>query len=504
VESWRGRGTYGAVYRAVRVGAEHTGPVALKVAVNPGDPRFEREVALLSRVHHAHVPALRDHGQWQCEDRSFPYLAMQWVEGVPLYDWSEVHNPTSRQILRLLAQVARALAATHEATGVHRDMKGDNVLVRADSQAFLTDFGASTYAGAAPLTWEPLPPGTPTYRSPEAWRFGLAARKLKDAHYEATPADDAFGLGVTAYRLVTDEYPPATDPGLPESLLWYAPSAGPRPPHVLNPRVDPQLSMLILRMLSNDPEARGSLQEIAGLLEQRAEQAGPKADQRLFAWETLAPSAWARAEAAEAYSPHQRLRHRVQEVVRATEQRELAEKAEAARQEAEALSRAMSPPRQAAPPARTEEWPPGLAAAAVTLLMVLGGWLATRGFSAEEPTVAQADEEDAGTADGGTAELANEVLAAHVKETWIPTGRPGLHKDIPSKPLPGQRRPENTGRCRNPAQVAVNGGCWTEFISMKPPCDDGAYEWRGRCYEPVYTAPREPTSTPREPSHGTP
>jgi eukaryotic-like serine/threonine-protein kinase len=50
VEAWRGGGVYGAVYRAVRVGQEEAGPVALKVGVWPGDPRFAREVALLTRV----------------------------------------------------------------------------------------------------------------------------------------------------------------------------------------------------------------------------------------------------------------------------------------------------------------------------------------------------------------------------------------------------------------------------------------------------------------------
>jgi hypothetical protein len=489
------------VYRAVRIGEEQAGPVALKVALHPDDPRFEREVTLLSRLHHSHVPLLQDHGKWQCLDRSFPYLVMQWVEGVPLYEWSEAHNPTSREILRLLAQVAWALAATHEAQGVHRDMKGNNVLVRADGQAFLTDFGASTYPGAPPLTWEALPPGTPTYRTPEAWRFGLSTRG-QDIHYEAKPSDDVFALGVTAYRLVADEYPPPTDPGLAESLLWYVDGVGPRPPLALNPRVAPQLSTLILRMLSVSPEARGSARELAELLEQRAERAGPEVDQRLFAWETLPRAEWPREEAEDAYSPHQRLRYRAQEVVRATEQRESAERAEAARREAQALSHAMSSPNQAAPMAHMEERPLGLAAA-VALLMVLGAWLAINGLS-YEPTVAQADNADAGTADGGTVELGTEVLSAHVKESRVPSGRPGIGKDIPSKPLPGQRRPENTGRCRNPAQVAVNGGCWTEFGNMKPPCEEGAYEWRGRCYEPVYIAPREPTSTPKEPRYGTP
>uniref|UniRef100_UPI00358DB1E6 hypothetical protein n=1 Tax=Stigmatella ashevillensis TaxID=2995309 RepID=UPI00358DB1E6 len=63
VERWRvvgfrGRRAYGTVYRAERVGYEEARPVALKLALHPRDPRFEREVALLSRLRHPHVPAL--------------------------------------------------------------------------------------------------------------------------------------------------------------------------------------------------------------------------------------------------------------------------------------------------------------------------------------------------------------------------------------------------------------------------------------------------------------
>ena len=580
VESWRGSGTYGAVYRAVRLGEEAAEPVALKVAVNPGDQRFEREVTLLSRIQEAHVPALRDHGQWACADRSFPYLAMQWVEGVPLYEWSEERNPTSRQILRLLAQIARALAATHAARGVHRDVKGDNVLVRSDGQAFLMDFGSSIYAGAKHLTWEPLPPGTRTYRTPEAWRFGVYTRE-RNAHYDSKPADDLFALGITAYRLVTDEYPPSTDPGQIESVIWYVddPSVHPPPPRALNPRVDRHLNTLILRMLSLRPEDRGTAENLAKSLERRAANAGAEADLPLFAWERLPRSAWPGADAADANSVHHRRRHRAQHVVRATEQRELAERAEAARRAAEPPSRAMPPPEptaappstppeevtaspvatppreQAAPPSATppgeEPTPPkdtppreqtvlpvaltqkeqatptvpvtprtqvtletpvplptkappsdlievvlnAFAAAAIVLLVVFVGWLATGFLTSGMPAVAQVDQADAGTPDGGTAELGAEVLSARVTATEFRDGRPGVSEKVPSKPMPGQSRPGNTGRCRV-QEVPINGGCWTEIVNAIPPCPDQSYEWRGGCYYAVYTAPREPTSTP--------
>jgi hypothetical protein len=56
VVDWAGRGVHGAVYRAVRVGQEHSLPVALKLALLPRDPRFAREVELLSRQRHPHIP----------------------------------------------------------------------------------------------------------------------------------------------------------------------------------------------------------------------------------------------------------------------------------------------------------------------------------------------------------------------------------------------------------------------------------------------------------------
>ena len=124
---------------------------------------------MLSRISSLYVPRFREHGVWEHPAGAFPYVVMKWVEGESLYEWASKRNPTLRQVLRLLAQVARALEATHAAGGVHRDVKGGNVLARSgDGQAFLTDFGAGHYRGAATLTSKLLPPGPPIYRSPEA------------------------------------------------------------------------------------------------------------------------------------------------------------------------------------------------------------------------------------------------------------------------------------------------------------------------------------------------
>jgi eukaryotic-like serine/threonine-protein kinase len=119
----RGRGTYGVVYRAVPAEEQAADAVALKLALHPGDERFTREVELLSRIRHPSVPRLLDHGSWQPEaGPAYPYFVMELIEGLSLYDWARVHGPTSRQVLRVLASLARALEATHAEGAVHRDV----------------------------------------------------------------------------------------------------------------------------------------------------------------------------------------------------------------------------------------------------------------------------------------------------------------------------------------------------------------------------------------------
>ena len=85
VGPWRvvepaGLGAHGAVYRALRVGQEHVPPVALKLALFPGDVRFAREVGMLSRSHHPHIPRLFDSGEWEHPNGTrHPFIAMEWI-----------------------------------------------------------------------------------------------------------------------------------------------------------------------------------------------------------------------------------------------------------------------------------------------------------------------------------------------------------------------------------------------------------------------------------------
>src|SRR5687767_8357362 len=100
---FRGRGIHGTVYVAERADGEQSGLVALKLAIYPADPRFEREAELLARIRHPSVPRLMDSGLWRAPSGgSHPFVVMECVEGVPLYTWAERCNPSSRQVLALL------------------------------------------------------------------------------------------------------------------------------------------------------------------------------------------------------------------------------------------------------------------------------------------------------------------------------------------------------------------------------------------------------------------
>jgi serine/threonine-protein kinase len=265
---WLGEGGYGVVYLAEDTRAVSDGGVtelvAVKLAVGrtrDEEPqarrRLLREAESLSRVAHPQVVRLLGQGEHQ----GVPFLVLEFVPGPKLYDWSALRNRTAREVVAPVGTLAQALQAVHGAGVFHRDLKGENVLVReSDGQPVLLDFGVGDYDGASTLTETVLPPGTAHYRSAEAVRFLLENPERSGARYRFTLADEFYALGVLLYRLLTDEYP--FSPELPRDLLYERIlEVEPPAPVVLNPRVPRSISDLTLRLLSKRPEARGESAE---------------------------------------------------------------------------------------------------------------------------------------------------------------------------------------------------------------------------------------------------
>jgi serine/threonine protein kinase len=271
VKAWLGQGGYGAVYRAERVGFRRSEPGALKVSLLRWNWRMAREVELLSRLNHPSIPRLLDRGPQSPSGDEYPFFVMEWVQGTPLYAWAEHSAPSSRQVCRVLAQLARALEAVHAAGAVHRDVKGANVLVQVlDRRAVLIDFGSCHFAGAERMTWQALPPMTPEYFSPQALVFYLHSEGQPDSYYPPSPADDLYALGVTAYRMVMGQYPERGEARQDEQGSWQVASPDLGPLLESNPRVEPALREVIVRLLSVASEARGTAAQVAEALEAAA------------------------------------------------------------------------------------------------------------------------------------------------------------------------------------------------------------------------------------------
>ncbi len=445
----RGSGAYGTVFLVEHIHHPEAGVFALKLAHHPRDGRFEREARLLSLIESPHVPRLHDLGSWIGPDGTvFPYLVMDFIEGTPLYEYARRRPLTSREALRLLAQVARALEATHR-HGVHRDLKGDNILVREDGSAFLTDFGCGWHGGAQPLTDGVVPPGTPQYRSPQVLRFQYRFRWDPEAHYEYTPQDDLYALGVTAYRLVTRTYPPpGTAPDCNEDP-YQCP-----PPPLLAPRelvnLCPELDALILRMLAEEPQRRGSASELAQALEKASRSAGRRADRPI----TPSPSAAPTEPAARPGPPPDQAR-----IVRLLATGLLATGTWAVM--------ATLLPRNA-PTASGETW-------------------SQVPYEAREV----AEERDGGTAEVADAAVYSSALASAAPYVGSPELWPAVTLDMPEHPLPKQKRPP----CKPRAEVEINGGCWVQIGTLKAPCREDGYEWKGACYFPMRGPEHSDTST---------
>lgn len=252
-------GGFGAIFLAE---SETRRQVALKFALqgpseedSPGaDARTWKEVHVLMRLEHPNVVELLGYRRWPDARDGHLVLIMGYVEGPTLSEWALAAQPTPRRAVQVFQQLALTLDAIHRAGVLHRDIKGNNIIIRAsDGQPVLVDFGSGDHACSPVLTEDTLPPGTPSYRSPEALRFWAQPRPA-GSRYAFAPTDDLYSLGLVLYEVLTGSFPyPAQLP--PAGLLASIESGGFPLPSVRNPHVPKALDAIVARLLS--PSAAG-------------------------------------------------------------------------------------------------------------------------------------------------------------------------------------------------------------------------------------------------------
>jgi serine/threonine protein kinase/Tfp pilus assembly protein PilF len=198
-----GRGGMGEVWVAERRDGQFEQRVALKLLKGGMDSegirrRFLQERQVLARLEHPNIARLLDGG----ESDGRPYFVMELVEGEPITDHCRRGRVPLEQRLRLMQTCCEAVDAAQRRLVVHRDIKPSNVLVTADGQVKLLDFGIAKVLSAEgdATQWTQIDERvlTPTYAAPE-----------QILGEPVTTATDVYALGVLLYQLLTGALPHA-------------------------------------------------------------------------------------------------------------------------------------------------------------------------------------------------------------------------------------------------------------------------------------------------------
>ena len=256
-----GRGGQGTVSEAIQTATSRR--VALKVISadstdSAGWSRFQREVHLLARLNHPHLVTVYDSGQ---TNGSFFY-AMELVEGRPLDAYVDEVGLEQRDTLALFAKVCAAVHAAHQRGVIHRDLKPANILVDADGQPRILDFGLarSTLTGERDLP-------TTTAVTNDGGFFGTikwaSPEQVSRSPDDVDVRSDVYSLGVILYQLLTTAPPYDTTGSLCESVDNIV-NTVPEQPSMLDRTISDDVESIVLRCLTKEPERRyGAVGELA-------------------------------------------------------------------------------------------------------------------------------------------------------------------------------------------------------------------------------------------------
>ena len=216
LRSLLGQGGMGSVWLAERSDGRFQGQAAVKLlnaslVGRDGEARFKREGSILARLRHPHIAHLVDAG---VSPLGQPFLVLERVDGERIDRHCDDRRLGIEDRVRLFLDVLAAVAHAHANLVVHRDLKPSNVLVAADGQVKLLDFGVAKLlqgeagAGVTSLTREGVAALTPEYAAPE---------QLTGA--DITTATDVFALGVLLYLLLTGRHPTGGEKSTPAELI---------------------------------------------------------------------------------------------------------------------------------------------------------------------------------------------------------------------------------------------------------------------------------------------
>lgn len=233
-----GRGGNGVVFAGERIEGGFNQTVAIKLTLDSvldpyGRTRFLQERNILARLQHPGIARLYD-GGLAAEGR--PWFAMEYVEGLPVTTACADGGKDARACVGLMLRVCDAVAYAHGQLVAHLDLKPGNILVRADGQPLLLDFGIARLLGADAVEGIGPQPLTPEYAAPE-----------QHAGQPGTAASDIYTLGAIFHELLTGQRPrPANAEAIAsqDTTAQHAPS------------LDGDLALIVRKAMEADPAQR--------------------------------------------------------------------------------------------------------------------------------------------------------------------------------------------------------------------------------------------------------
>jgi tetratricopeptide (TPR) repeat protein/predicted Ser/Thr protein kinase len=260
------RGGMGVVYLAERADGQFEQRVALKLIKRGMDSdeihqRFLAERQILAQLNHPHIARLLDGG---VSDQGQPYFAIEYIDGTALTAHCEARQLGVEERLRLFLDVCDAVRYAHQNLVVHRDLKPSNILVTADGQVKLLDFGIAKLLRSEPgaetgLTQTGLRVITPEYAAPE-----------QVLGTPVTTATDVYALGAVLYELLTGRRAHQFDHWTPAEIARVVCGVDPAPPSMVAPPdlrggLRGDLDTIALTALRKEPDRRYlTVEQLAG------------------------------------------------------------------------------------------------------------------------------------------------------------------------------------------------------------------------------------------------
>ncbi|MCC6508312.1 MAG: serine/threonine protein kinase [Pirellulaceae bacterium] len=246
LEEQIGRGGMGVVFRARQISLGRLVAVKMiqreRLTSEHERQRFLAEAQATARLDHPGIVPVYEVGDFD----GHPFFSMQLITGKTLSERLSDGPLPQREAARMLADVARAIDHAHQQGILHRDIKPSNIIIGADGRPLVMDFGLAKFLDAAnSLTHSGSILGTPSYMSPEQ-AGGRGA--------SSGPAADIYSLGTVLYHMLTGRPPFIASSPIEMALKII--EHDPPLPRLLDPTIDRDLEMIVIRCLQKPPDLR--------------------------------------------------------------------------------------------------------------------------------------------------------------------------------------------------------------------------------------------------------